>query len=72
MPAEKKIKGMVVTPYINTLTERVQRVYKKDSVNVAMKPYNAVRNLLVHPKDKRESTNAVLHYEIGCKNCDQT
>ena len=28
MPTKNKSKGMVVTPYVNGLTERVQRAYK--------------------------------------------
>ena len=38
-----------------------------------MKPYSTLRNLLVHPKDKRDKlqcSNCI--YEIGCKNCDNT
>ena len=48
---------MVVTPYVSGLTERVQRVFKKYNVDVVMnmmKPHSTLRNLLVHPKDKRE------------------
>ena len=64
---------MVVTPYVNGLTERVQRVFKKYNVDVAMKPHSTLRNLLVHPKDKREKhqcSNCI--YEIGCVNCDKS
>ena len=38
MPTKNKSKGMVVTPYVNGLTERVKRVFKKYNVDVAMKP----------------------------------
>ena len=72
-PTKSKSKGMVVTPYVNGITERVQRVFKKYCVDVAMKPYSTLRNLLVHPKDKREKhqcSNCI--YEISCNNCDQT
>ena len=64
---------MVVIPYVNGVAERVQRVYKKYNVATAMKPYSTLRNLLVHPKDKRDKlqcSNCI--YEIGCKNCDNT
>ena len=72
-PSESKSKGMVVIPYVNGVAECVQRVYKKYNVATAMKPYSTLRNLLVHPKDKRnklQCSNCI--YEIGCKNCDNT
>ena len=53
MPKEKQSKGMVVIPYVNGLSESIQRVYKKHNVQAAMKPHSTPLNLLVHPKDKR-------------------
>ena len=73
MPKEKQSKGMVVIPYVYGLSERIQRVYKKHNVEVAMKPHSTLRNLLVHPKDKREKLQCSnVIYEIGCKNCDHS
>ena len=73
MPKEKQSKGMVVIPYVNGLSERIQRVYKKHNVEAAMKPHSTLRNLLVHPKDKREKLQCSnVIYEIGCKNCDHS
>ena len=64
---------MVVTLYVNGLTEYVQRVYKKYNVDVAMKPHSTLRNLLVHPKDKREKHKCSdCMYEIGLKTRDNT
>jgi len=38
-----------------------------------MKPFQTLRNLLVHPKDKRRHQAACERvYKIPCKNCDNT
>ena len=72
-PKEKRSKGMVVTPYVNGLSERIQRFYKKHNVEATMKPHGTLRNLLVHPKDKRKKLQCSnVIYEIGCKNFDNT
>ena len=73
MPKEKESKDMFVIPYVNGRLERIQRVYKKNNVEATMKPHSTLRNLLVHPNDKRnklQCSNVI--YEIGCKTCDHT
>ncbi|XP_072030152.1 uncharacterized protein, partial [Amphiura filiformis] len=70
---EDKSKGMVVLPYVNGISERVQRIFKKHKVDTAMKPHQTLKKFLVHPKDKRDKLktgNCI--YEIGCQNCDLT
>ncbi|XP_072014851.1 uncharacterized protein [Amphiura filiformis] len=68
---EEKSKGMVVIPYVSGLSERIQRVLKKHKVDTAMKPHRTLKQILVHPKDKREKAKTgICIYEIGCKNCD--
>ncbi len=57
---KEKTKGQVVIPYVQGLSEAVDRVMCKHGVAVAMKPHMTLRRLLVHPKDKNET----------CKNCD--
>ena len=38
-----------------------------------MRPYNTLKNNLVHPKDKRETAQTCdCIYEIPCKNCNKT
>ena len=72
-PSESKSKGLVVIPYVNGVAECVQRVYKKYNVATAMKPYSTLRNLLVHPKNKRDKlqcSNCI--YEIGCTYVGET
>ncbi|XP_052809154.1 uncharacterized protein LOC128237605 [Mya arenaria] len=37
-----------------------------------MRPHQTLRNILVHPKDKQETTEkAEVIYKIPCKNCDK-
>ena len=64
---------MVLLPYIQGVSEKLQRVFKKHNISATFKPHSTLRKALVHPKDKREpleTTGCV--YEIACKNCDFT
>ena len=64
--------GMVVIPYIQGVSERLQRSFKKYNIQTAMKPYNTLKSILVHPKDKRDvakTTDCV--YQIPCQSCDK-
>jgi len=66
-----KSKGMVVVPYVEGVSERFTRVLKQYNISTATKPHNTLRNLLVHPKDKREPHNSTdVIYSIPCKNCN--
>ena len=56
MPKEKQSKGMVVISYVNGLSERIQRVYKKHNMEAAMKPHSTLCNLLVHPQGQEGKT----------------
>ena len=68
-----KSKGLVVVPYVEGVSERISRVFKKHGYSTAMKPHCTLRNILVHPKDKREALQtAETIYEIPCKNCSKT
>ena len=67
-----KNNGMVVISYIQGVSERLQRTFKKYDIQTAMKPYNTLKRLLVHPKDKRdalETSDCV--YKIPCHSCDK-
>ena len=69
---ENKSKGMVVIPYIKGLSEAVSRVFKKHRVSTAMRPFQTIKNMIVHPKDKQStSEKAEIIYKILCKNCEQ-
>ena len=62
---------VAVIPYVQGVSEAVARVYRRYGVSTAMRPYQTIRNLVVHPKDKldkNETTECV--YKIPCKSCD--
>ena len=64
---------MVVIPYIQGVSERLQRVYKKYYIQTAIKPVNTLKSLLVHPKDKIDQLQTCeCVYEIPCKNCKKS
>ena len=66
-----KCKAMVVLPYVNGVTEKVSRVLKSYNVVAASKPHTTLRNLLVHPKDKRDDHNTTdALYSLPCMNCN--
>ena len=46
--------GMVVLPYVKGVTEQCQRILKSYNISSATRAINTLRNLLVHPKDKRK------------------
>ena len=70
---KEKSNGMVVIPYIQGVSERLQRVYKKYNIQTAMKPVNTLKSLLVHPKDKVDQLQTCeCVYEIPCKNCKKS
>ena len=63
---------MVVIPYVKGLSEAVSRVFKKHRVSTAMRPFQTIKNMIVHPKDKQStSEKAEIIYKIPYKNCEQ-
>ena len=70
---ETNTRRMVVLPYKKGLSQRVQRIFKKHGISTSFKPHKTLRNILVHPKDKREVTQtAECVYEIPCLNCEKS
>ena len=66
-------KSTVVIPYVQDLSESVSRVYKRHGIPTAMRPFQSIRSLLVHPKDKhRPQDICECVYKIPCKNCNKT
>ena len=64
---------MVVLPYVKGLSEKAQRIFKRHKISTAMKPCSTLRQILVHPKEKRDInkvTNCVC--EIPCQGCNST
>ena len=70
---ESKSKRMAVLPYKEGLSQRIRRVFNKHGISTSFKPHKTLRNILVHPKDKRDITEtAECVYEIPCLNCDKS
>jgi len=44
----------VVIPYVKGLSEACARIYRKYGAKTAMRPFQTIRNYVVHPKDKLE------------------
>ena len=63
--------GSVVLPYVKGVTEQCQRVLKSYNISSAAKPVKTLRNILVHPKDKRSTEDCTgVVYSVPCANCD--
>ena len=77
-PSKKKNKnsqkkGLVVIPYVEGISERIERTLKKYNVSTAMRPQSTLRNILVHPKDKcSPEEQGEIIYKIPCKNCHKS
>ena len=69
----EKHKGFVILPYIGPTTDAIARVIRKTGIQVHSRPYNTIRNRLVHPKDKiKNDEKAGVVYHIKCGDCDVT
>ena len=69
---ETKKRGQVTLPYIQGVTERIQRVMKKHGIETPVRPHTTLRKILVHPKDKiPDDKKCGLVYHIDCLNCEQ-
>mgnify|MGYP005697477225 CR=1 FL=1 len=69
---EQKKRGQVTLPYIQGVTERMQRVMKKHGIETPVRPHITLRQILVHPKDKiPDEKKCGLVYRISCLNCNQ-
>ena len=67
-----KSKGMVVYTLCRSHRAVVKNI-RKHGFLTGMKPHRPLRNMLVHPKDKRDpSQTAEAIYEIPCKNCPKS
>ena len=65
-----KSRGQQTVPYVQGVSERIRRVMKKHGIETAFKPYQTLRNILVHPKDKLEDGKKCgIVYQVPCLNC---
>ena len=68
---KEKSRGLVVIPYVQGVSESIERSFRKHKVAVSVKPHRTLRSMLVHPKDKtKETEKCEVVYEIGCLNCE--
>ena len=68
-----KSKGLAVIPYVEGLSERVARVFRKHGFATAMKPHRTLRSILVHPKDKLlPQQKSEVIYDIPCADCPKS
>ena len=68
-----KTKGNLCVPYVGSVTDAVARVIRKHGIQVHIKPFNTLRNKLVHPKDKiSKEENSGVVYHIQCDDCNAT
>ena len=60
-------------PYVQNVSDSVARIMRKYDVHVATKPYQTLKNVLVHPKDKQNKEDITeCVYKVPCANCDKT
>ena len=70
-PPDAPRKPSVGLPYVQGLSEELQRIFASHGVNVFHKPFNTLRQALVHPKDKTETKDKCgAIYHIPCGTCD--
>ena len=62
---------MVTLPYVQGVTEPVQRILKHHDITSAVPTHRNIRQILVHPKDKVEDKHKTdCVYLIPCKTCN--
>ena len=45
----------------------------RNLISTALRPHNTIKNLLAHPRDKREANQMCeVVYDISCKGCDKS
>lgn len=60
-------------PYIRGTSEILQRTFKQYGFTTYHKPFNSIREMLVHPKDKTETLKqSGVIYHITCDTCKET
>ncbi|XP_072172336.1 uncharacterized protein [Diadema setosum] len=64
---------LVTIPCVKGTSEALQRIYQKYHISTAFRPHKKLRNILVHPKDKRSiDDQAGVVYQIPCGNCERS
>ena len=59
-------------PYIQGVAEDLHKIYKQHGINTYYKPFNTIKQQLVHPKDKTsDEKKCGVVYRVCCDNCDK-
>ncbi|XP_072023436.1 uncharacterized protein [Amphiura filiformis] len=67
---ETPSKGHVSLPYVQGVTEAINRKIRSAGVTVHVKPSNTIRSMVVSPKDKVKTLDRTGSiYQIQCKDC---
>ena len=57
-------------PYIQGLSEELQRIFGEHGITIFHRPFNTIRSMLVHPKDKAEKQDKCgVVYQVPCASC---
>ena len=68
--ARGQARTSVGLPYIRGTSEKLARIFKNYGVAAYHKPFNLLRSILVHPKDKTpDHKKCSVVYEIQCPEC---
>ena len=62
----------VPLPYVQGVSEQLTRVFRKQGVGTYYKPFNTIRQQLLHPNDltAKEKKCGVV-YKVQCKDCEE-
>ena len=71
--SNRKAKITVGIPYMQGMSEPLQRVFRAHGVNMYHKPVNTIRQQLVRPKDKLDKNKKCgTIYQVDCEQCEAT
>ena len=70
-PTDQPSNGFVVLPYVQSISERIGRILRKQQIKVAFKPFRTVNSLFPRPKaqEKVDRPQSGIVYKISCNNC---
>ena len=59
-------------PYVRGTSDRLAKIFKEQGVGTYHKPFNTLRSILVHPKDKTpDPKKCGVIYQIQCPQCPE-
>ena len=72
-PPSGKSSTFITLPFVDGLSQKLQRIFKSYGVATSFKPHTTLRKLLVSPKDPTANIRkAGVVYEIPCGECTKT